>query len=155
MVFDRHNGAFLSPVNGVRQAVADFGLVAIALRTGNPPAGVGFGAEISLPVLVVGEIGEAVRAKPVAPVGQRVLLVDVAQVVLEYLEPLLGLPQRVVGFSVLHHPLRVHRPYLVVGPQAGDAVLLVVGHDGHVGSPSACGEDGERNEQNEEREGPS
>nr|GMC76732.1 hypothetical protein Iba_chr03eCG3970 [Ipomoea batatas] len=81
LIFDFGDGTFLSPVNGVRQAAAGLGSIPpIAFRLSDSPASIGLGAESEL----------------VGPVFPAVLLVDVPEIILEDLKPLILLSAEAV-----------------------------------------------------------
>lgn len=133
MILDRTDGARLSPVNGFRQGVAVSERVAIALGGGQAASGTWPSAEIHFPILLIGQIGEAVEAELEGPAGGGVLLLYVPEILLKSLEALLLLAEGIVGLAVLDDPRLIHGEQVVVG--GGEAVLLVVGDDGHVGGP--------------------
>lgn len=97
------------------------------------------------PVLLIGQIGEAVEAELEGAAGDGVLLLDVPEIILEDLEPLLLLAEGIVRLAVLHDPRLVRRHQLAVGGGVS------VGDDGHVGGP--CLSEEERKEEREEEQG--
>lgn len=126
LVLDLSHGPLGPPVNGLRQRLVVGGEVPVA-DLPLPPRLVPE-AEVGVPVLLVGEVGEAVEAEAegVDPgVGGGVVLVDVPEVVPERRVPPLLLADGVVVLAVLGLPLRVQPPRLLLAP-------LPVRHDRHV-----------------------
>lgn len=131
LIFDRSNRAFVPPIDGLRQLIAGSKSVAIALPRAKESAfPVDLAPQKPGPVLVVGEISEAVEAELEGPVGG-VVGVDKADIILKDLEASLLLAEGVVGFGVLDKPRFVHGPHLRLAPLGGDhnAVLSVVVYD--------------------------
>lgn len=126
LVFDRRNSTFLPPINGIRQFVADTWRVAVARGLSEPPVGIDLGSQVLGPVFLVGEISEPVQSELVGSVLRGVVVVDESQVVLEDLEALLLLAERVVHLPVLHEPLLVHGHQLLLGAQRGGLVRVGV-----------------------------
>lgn len=121
LILDGDDGALLPPVDGVGESVAGPKAIAIAPAPAPAPAAAGADAEESGAVLVVGEIGEAVEAEAEgveAGVGGGVVLVDVAEILLENLEPPLLLADAVVPLPVPAHPRPVQPPHLRLAPSS-------------------------------------
>lgn len=61
LILDRSDGTSLSPINGIRQAIAGERSVAIALDFSQPLFGVDLSPQVHGPVLLVAQIGEPVQ----------------------------------------------------------------------------------------------
>lgn len=136
LVLDVGDSALGPPIDGLWQLLA----VAVPIAPSSYPVAsstTGPGAKEGGTVLFVGEVGEAIEAEPEAAVSRSsrgVVRVDKSEIVLEDLEPVvLPLLEGTVDAAVLGAPAEVQHAYLLVGAlQAPDAVLRVVGDDGHV-----------------------
>lgn len=77
----------------------------------------GLHPEVQGSILLVGEVGEAREPQRVGVIVLRpVVLVDVAEVVPEDLEPAALLPEPARDLAVLRPPLIVHLPHLLLRP---------------------------------------
>lgn len=118
LIFNIRNSTLLSPIDMIRQIIAERRRVPTALDGGEPRLPRESATQKPGPILLIGEIGETVQSHLITP-RFPVMFINEPQIILENLKPPLLLAESVVSFSMVDQPRLVDSCNLLLSPLGG------------------------------------